>query len=36
MADVCGHVNAVHNHIGGAQEVRQWLFLNAVKAGLEL
>ena len=35
MADVGRHVDAVQDHVGGAQQVRQRLLLDAVDALLE-
>ena len=35
MADLRGDVDAVQEHVGGAEDVRQVLFLDAMDAGLE-
>ncbi len=35
MLDLVRHLNAVEDHVGGGQQVRQGLFLHPVDAGLE-
>ncbi|MOA69853.1 hypothetical protein D3C78_1982930 [compost metagenome] len=35
MTDLAGHLDAVQDHVGGGQQVRQRLLLHAEDAGLQ-
>ncbi len=35
MADLCGHFDAVEQHVGGAEQLGQLFLFNAVKGRLQ-